>query len=251
MTSNELSLKETKESQQEKINRRVENFLIKKKLDGPCHKFHTQLKNNMLKSVCYYILNTTRDDLKMALHKLVFLNQDFQAANESHNDFKELDEIELESGMHISSNEDSFSESEDEPETHFNNDQIFSPESEKYLPAVGEEDEFSNYSTENYHDIYNETDNVKMSELDWKSIRQGMPQIDEMNEEGDDSQMDSPDTRKKIRVCKSGANLLVGSHVFDLKLSRIPNFIGEERGFIDADNFNFTSYETGKFYIRA
>lgn len=67
----------------------------------------------------------------------------------------------------------------------------------------------------------------------------GMPKIEETFEESvEDSRMDSP-------IRKIGHNQqMVDSQIFGLKLSKIQK-IGEEHRFIDADNFNFTSNETG------
>ena len=69
---------------------------------------------------------------------------------------------------------------------------------------------------------------------------EGMPKIEETFEESvEDSRLESP-IRKATQH-----NLIVDSHVFDLKLSKIQK-AGEEHRFIETGPFNFTTNETGR-----
>lgn len=70
----------------------------------------------------------------------------------------------------------------------------------------------------------------------------GMSKIEETFEESVyDSKLESP-IRKNIK----NPNLLMDSQAFNLKLSKIQQ-MGEEHKFIETDNFNFTTHETGKY----
>ena len=226
----------------EKKDNSMSNFIIRKKLLNRCHQKRDQLRNNLIGVFFKSIINNYKERLRNCLFILSSQRIDSLEYDKYDSIDKELyhedDHLEDENQYGFEEQKEDHINEEDDQYEFDENDEDYEGEYDNDGEYIDDNDDSEGDYQENYNQEFYEEE-MRKDEIDI-----GMSKIEETFEESiDDSRLDSP-TRKLIK----NPNLLIDSQAFNLKLSKIQQ-AGEEHNFIDTGNFNFTTHETGNFFI--
>ena len=191
-----------------RINKITNKYLSQNGIMNRCKSMKLRLKDNIIKTICLILLNTKKDDMKIALHKLI-INKEGGHIMHSGSDNYELEKVGEEEGEYDTDSNSYYDYMDQNSQAELSGDD----DGVQYvtMPKIEER----------------EDENIDYSELHSPSITRQVSH-----------------KREGLNLIV-GSNF--GSDFFDLKLSQIQTKSGEER-YIDSNGFNFTNCDSGIVY---
>lgn len=270
MTSQELDQLQTPEElNHKKLKLKFENYFIRKHIFGRNKLLRMKNIESMRKSACILIFNNQEENLKTVFYILYQNKKEFE--NNINFESDKITDKEKKSDINMLTDDEELDNShsiknfflDEEEETQnpvrnqdeeYENNPFFDECENDYvgLEEVGEEEaeymdseslSCSLNSIKNKHSLDSESKKISIDDKSNESSK--LFKFKKMGSSNDSQNIfNSPEPKKQI-FKSSNSNVLIDSHVFDIRLSNIHKLQNDEHRFIDEDYLNFTNYDTG------